>query len=108
MKFFHSYLDCLIIDPRSTSEETLDLEIPIKTGCNDSNACQCNLFAIEPPKNLIRYVGENKPFVIKIDIKNSGIEPGYGAKMHIQLDKHLPTPESCIYEKISNDGGTVS
>ena len=68
----------------------------LQNGCADNNACKCQLSSSINNKIFQVVVGEDQYLKIPFIVKNSGSEPGYGAKFYFETDVDtIPIPDGC-------------
>ena len=79
-------INCPMIDPRSGKEQDLDFYVELKAGCQNNDACKCNLEISNknPNEDHEIVIGEiNQIIKLSFVIQNTGTEPGYGARLQL-------------------------
>ena len=92
----HDTLKCPMVDTLDETEET-ELIVDLQNGCADNNACKCQLSSNINNKIFQVVVGEDQYLKIPFIVKNSGSEPGYGAKFYFETEDvdTIPIPDGC-------------
>ena len=85
-------LNCPIIDRGNKNDQELELIVELQDGCEDNDACKCELSASVLSYDQEFVVGKDQHMALSFVVKNNGSEPGYGANIFLLSDVNLPIP----------------
>ena len=85
-------LNCPIIDKGNKNDQELELIVELQDGCEDNDACKCDLSASVLSYDQEFVVGKDQHIALSFVVKNNGSEPGYGANIFLSSDINLPIP----------------